>query len=158
MNFERFILEKEIALYLLVLKISPSLKGYTYIMSGTCKIAQDMSKKHNVTNRLYNEISEEFKVNKNLIDRAMRHAIDVSIKRNGIADFERFSSFDFSSDKPTPRELLAILAEKAVIDKYSFTNQFYKECEKYPDEDDDPLPNNMWWNFIIISSENNKKT
>ena len=144
MNFERFILEKEVALYLLILKIYPSLKGYAYIMCGICKIAKDMTKKHNVTNRLYDEISQEFSVNKNLIDRAMRHAIEVSIKRNGIADFEKFSSFDFSSEKPTPRELLTVLAEKAVLDKCHFLHQFYKECEEVPDEDEEPLPYNLW--------------
>lgn len=135
MSFEQYILEKEVALYLLILKISPSLKGYSYIMSGTCKIAQDITKKHNVNNGLYNEISQEFGVNKNLIDRAMRHAIEVSVKRNGIADFERFASFDFSSDKPTPRELLTILAEKTEIDKNKFINQFYKEYEESKDDD-----------------------
>ena len=142
MNFERFILEKEMALYLLILKISPNLKGYAYLMRGACMIAQDMSKKHNVTNRLYYEISQEFHVNKGMIDRAIRHAIEVSIKRNGIADFEKFSSFGFSSDKPTPLELLSILAEKAVIDKYYFTQQFYKECEQSLSKDE-TLPYNF---------------
>ncbi len=144
MNFEHFILEKEVALYLLILKISPSLKGYSYIMSGVCRIAQDITKKYNMTNRLYNEISQEFSVNKNLIDRAMRHAIEVSIKRNGISDFEKFSSFDFSSDKPTPRELLTILAEKAILDKYSSINKFYQECTQTLDKEKDPLPYNLW--------------
>ena len=57
-----------------------------------------------------------FEISQDLIDRAMRHAIDVSYKRGGIVDFEKRMKIDFSNDKPTPRELLCTMAEKVMVE------------------------------------------
>ena len=109
-------LEERLSVYLMILKIAPNLKGYYFLKEGVKKIAQDTSKKFNVGNGLYTEIAQENGIKKDLVDRAMRHAIEVSIKRNGISDFERVMSVSFKTDKPTPRELLCILAEKAILE------------------------------------------
>ena len=129
-NFDDFILNLQLTVYLMVLKIPPNLNGYSYIKSGITKIVKDLSKKHNVNNRLYNEIAEEFNVPKSLIDRSMRHAIKVSVKRNGISDFEKYSSIEFSSENPTPRELISMLSEIAILDKDRFVRDF-KEKKNY---------------------------
>ena len=116
MTETEYFLNKQITIYLMVLKISPNLKGYSYLKSGTLKIIDDLTKKRDVNNRLYCELSQEYNVEKELIDRAMRHAIEVSVKRDGIEDFEKYSHFEFSSSKPTPREVLCVMAERLRMD------------------------------------------
>ncbi len=113
-------LEERLTIYLLILKINPNLRGYFFFKEGVKKIVEDPSKKHNVNNRLYSELANEFKISQDLIDRAMRHAIDVSYKRGGIIDFEKRMKIDFSSDKPTPRELLCTMAEKVKVELNMF--------------------------------------
>lgn len=109
-------LEERITIYLLILKITPHLRGHDIFKNGVKKIVEDISKKHNVKNRLYNEIAEENNMAVDLIDRAMRHSIDVSMKRNGISEFEKRVKVDFKNLKPTPRELLCTMAEKIIVE------------------------------------------
>lgn len=109
-------LEERLTIYLLILKISPNLRGYAFLKEGVKKNVEDSTKKHNVNNRLYSELASEFEISQDLIDRAMRHAIDVSYKRGGIVDFEKRMKIDFSNDKPTPRELLCTMAEKVMVE------------------------------------------
>ena len=109
-------IEEDLTIYLLVLKITPNLKGYDLIKEGVKIILQDLSKKHHVNQRLYFELANSFDFDMDLVDKAMRNAIDVSYKRGGICDFEKSFHIDFSSQKPTPRELICILSEKIVLD------------------------------------------
>ncbi len=119
-----FFIEERLVIYLLILKISPNLRGYAFLKKGVIKIVEDCTKKHNVNNRLYCEIAKEFNISQDLVDRAMRHAIDVSVKRKGITDFERRLKIDFSSPHPTPKELLCTIAEKIIVEKKSFINKW----------------------------------
>ena len=115
--FDEVLLEEKITIYLLVLKIGPNLKGYTFIKEGTKKIVKDNSKKYKIRTGLYCEIAKENNVLPDLVDRAMRHAIGLSIKRGGIRDFEKTFDIEFSTDRPSPRELLCVLAEIVSIGK-----------------------------------------
>lgn len=45
MTETEYFLNKQITIYLMVLKISPNLKGYSYLKSGTLKIIDDLTKK-----------------------------------------------------------------------------------------------------------------
>ena len=108
-------IEERLAVLLMILKISPNLRGYAFIKLGVKKIVADNSKKHNVSHRLYQELANDFQVGHENVDRAMRHAIEVSCKRKGTAEFKRRFQIDLMSDRPSPRELLCILAEKIVF-------------------------------------------
>ncbi len=132
---EEYVLDRQLTIYLMVLKISPNLKGYSYIKSCIEKIYKDNSKKINVNKYLYPEVAKEFNVDKSLIDRSMRHAIEVSVKRDGIRDFERFASFEFDRDKPTPKDLISLLAEKAKLDKGKYLKKFYDEISNEDKQD-----------------------
>ena len=83
------LIEEKLSLFLIMLKISPNLKGYTFFKEGAKKIINDNDKKFKVGVGLYQEIASDNGVKLDIVDRAMRHAIEVSYKRNGIADFER---------------------------------------------------------------------
>lgn len=111
MNLEEIFIEERLTAYLLLLRITPNLKGYRYIKEGVKKILKDPSKKFNVKKRLYAELGEDFSKREELVDRSMRHAIDVCFKKKGISEFERETKIYFSDDKPATREVLSLLTE-----------------------------------------------
>ena len=96
-----------------MLKIFPNLKGYDFFKEGAKRIINDKGKKNHVGIGLYHDIAKDFSITQDAVDRAMRHCLDVSLKRNGIADFERAFSVRFSSVRPRPKELLCMLAQRA---------------------------------------------
>ena len=110
------IVKERISVYLMILKITPNLKGYTYLRECALRIFQDASKKFDIHHNLYVELSEEFNEKITLIERSLRHAIDVSLRRGGIDDFERLMKYEFCKSKPTPRELLCIIVELASME------------------------------------------
>lgn len=124
-KYNNFLVEEKLTIYLLVLKITPNLKGYDLIKEGVRKILQDTSKKHNMNQRLYLELANAFNFDMDLVDKAMRNAVDVSYKRGGICDFEKGFNIDFSSPKPSPKELICILSEKIILDRNLFGKKLH---------------------------------
>ncbi len=115
-NNNYFELDERITAYLLLLKISPNLRGYSFLREGARLLLDNGALKYNVNNSFYRELSSRCRVTEDLIDRAMRHAIDVSIKRNGVKEFERRLSVNFSCGKPSPREIICTIAERVELD------------------------------------------
>lgn len=120
------LVEEKLSLFLIALKISPNLMGYDFLKEGAKKIIADGEKKRGVGIGLYKEIAKDSGVRHDIVDRALRHAIEVSYRRNGIYDFERVVHHRFSIQKPSPRELLCLLAEKAASESKRFLYECYK--------------------------------
>ena len=133
MECEEIFIEEKIIAYLLILGINPSLKGFSYFKEGVKKIIKDPAKKFNVHKKLYKELSEG-NGRDELVDRAMRHAIEVSVKKNGIIEFEKRSHVCFSSLRPTPREFLSLLAETVMLDVREFRSSNSKILKYWQDE------------------------
>ncbi len=110
------IIDERISVYLMMLKIMPNLNGYNFIKECAKLILKDSTLKFNIHNRLFNEVGDMFDVKADIVDRSLRHAIDVSIKHNGIKDFQKFVKVEFYNDRPSPRELLCVLVERAVVE------------------------------------------
>lgn len=119
------LIEEKLSLFLIMLKISPNLMGHDFLKEGAKKIIADAEKKYKVGIVLYKEIASDNGVRHDIVDRALRHAIDVSYKRNGIYDFERIMHHRFSIAKPSPRELLCFLAEKAASESRKTLSKYY---------------------------------
>lgn len=117
---EDVFVEEKLIVYLSYLKIAPNLKGYAFMKSCIKHLVLNPLKKNNLTNGIYKEISEEYQIATNLIDRAMRHALLVSFKKDGIEDFEKRTGYSFASTRPTPRETICLLAELVKMDLISF--------------------------------------
>ncbi len=118
MNYEEIevFIEERISMYLMLLKITPNLKGYKYFKECIKQIYLDSTKKFNIQEKLYNKIAEKYQEKAYNIDRSLRHAIVVSASKDGIADFEKYMHFEFYNEKPSPRELLCVLVEKVIVD------------------------------------------
>lgn len=117
---EDIFIEEKLIVYLSYLKISPNLKGYACIKNLVKSLVKNPLKKRNITNVLYQELGDRYNMAKNLIDRAMRHALLVSFKKSGIEDFESRTGYTFTSTRPTPREMVCMLAELIRMDVVTF--------------------------------------
>lgn len=115
---KRLYLEAQLIIYLIVLRITPNLKGYNYLKEAVLRVCEDDSKKIKMSNNLYLELARDFNEKPALIDRALRHALEVAYKRDGFIEFERFTKFNFICEKPTAKELICFLAEKLNLDYY----------------------------------------
>lgn len=107
------LIEEKLSVLLILLKIFPNLKGYNFIKEGAKRIIQDRDKKVKVGLKLYQEIANDHDTKLDVVDRSMRHCLDVSYKREGLIAFEKAFCIKFSSVKPRPKELLCALAEMA---------------------------------------------
>ena len=115
-------MEEKLIIYLMQLRITPNLKGYAYIKEAAMRVCQNSSKKSHMSNNLFKELSEEFGDKVNLLDRALRHAVDVSFKREGISYFEKVTQIMFSENKPSAKEIICVLAEMLKLDLYQKYN------------------------------------
>ncbi len=126
-------IEDRLCMYLMILKITPNLKGYKYFKECIKQIYLDSTKKFNIQEKLYNKLAEKYNEKAYNIDRSLRHAIVVSASKEGISDFEKFMHFEFYTDKPSPRELLCVLVEKVIVDSKRMLankNEVIKQWEK----------------------------
>ncbi len=111
-----FLIDERLSVYLMILKITPNLKGYIYLKDCAKKIFKDSTMKFNVNNKLLKDIAVENQESIIIVERALRHAIDVCSKRKGLESFAKFAKVEFYSSKPSPRELLCILVERVAVE------------------------------------------
>lgn len=95
------------------LGIPSHIKGFQYIRDSVELVYNDR-KMSSITKRLYPTIAENYETTSSRVERAIRHAIEVSWMR-GDYDYmnELFgSSVDFDRDHPTNSEFIATLADR----------------------------------------------
>ncbi len=118
-------IEEKLTMYLFLLKIFPNLKGYHLIKQAVKEILDDPTLKFNVCQRLYVLLAQKLGEDEDIIDRAVRHAIDLSYCNMGITYFEEHTRSHFNVEKPSPRELFAgisALVEERLEKFYSAEN------------------------------------
>ncbi len=120
MQVEDIFIEEKLMLYLFLLKVYPNIKGYVFLKTAGRKILNEPTMKFNVRRRLYQTIANETQEKEDLVDRGVRHAIEVSYRKDGIKNFEDFTHTRFNMDKPSPRELMCSLAEIISIEVEKF--------------------------------------
>ena len=118
--------EERLSLYLLVLGVWPSLKGYAYLKEGVKKILQDPSKKYNLRSKLYKELALELNESCEGIESGLRNASKIISNKNGVKEFENRFRFYFQPEKPTPRVVLSLLSEALKIELKRKEDEFKK--------------------------------
>lgn len=106
------------------LGIPSHIKGYQYIRYGISIIFENPDVIGGITKELYPEIADKYKTTVSRVERAIRHAIEVSWNR-GNWDFmeEIFGhSVDIDKAKPTNSEFLVTIADKLRLDSYKIRN------------------------------------
>ncbi len=98
--------------------IPPHIKGYQYLRTAV-KFAIDRPDIVNsITKKLYPAVAEYYDTTPSKVERAIRHAIEVAWSRGRIENINAIFGIKIygKGDKPTNGELIALVADKMVIE------------------------------------------
>ena len=100
------------------LGIPSNIKGYQYIRSAILKVYDNPGFIGGITKELYPDLSIKFNTTIQRVERAIRHAIDVSWLRGDIDLMEEIfgHSVDIDRAKPTNSEFIVTIADKLRLD------------------------------------------
>jgi two-component system response regulator (stage 0 sporulation protein A) len=95
------------------------IKGYQYIRESIMMMYENPSMVGGITKEIYPEIADKFDTTTSRVERAIRHAIEVSWNRGDYDLMEEIfgNSVDYDRAKPTNSEFIATIADKLRVDK-----------------------------------------
>jgi len=116
-------LESKISKMLHSLGIPSHIKGYQYIRESIMLIYKNPYIIGGITKELYPEVATKYKTTSSRVERAIRHAIEVSWNRGDYEYMEELfgHSVDYDRAKPTNSEFIATVADKLRLDLNTFT-------------------------------------
>lgn len=93
--------------------VKHSLKGHRYIISAIEKALDDRNKLNRITKTLYIEISQENNDTSSRVERAIRHAIEVTWTDGNPVAINKIFGYTVSAakGKPTNSEFIALLTD-----------------------------------------------
>ena len=94
------------------------IKGYEYIREGIILLYKDPSIIGGITKELYPEIADKYNTSVSRVERAIRHAIEVSWNRGNLDLMEEVfgHSVDYDKAKPTNSEFIVTVADKLKLE------------------------------------------
>ena len=115
------ILSKRISKLLHELGVPSHIKGYQYIRESISMLYKDPGIK-GITKELYPKVAMEYDTTSSRVERAIRHAIEVSWSRGDYDLMEDLfgHSVDYDRAKPTNSEFIATITDKLRLDKEVF--------------------------------------
>lgn len=107
-------LQKSITTTLHELGVPSHIKGYQYIREGVTLIFENPEMVGGITKELYPEIAKKYETTVSRVERAIRHAIEVSWNRGNWQLMEDIfgHSVDIDKAKPTNSEFIVTVADK----------------------------------------------
>lgn len=101
------------------LGVPSHIKGYQYIRESIFMMYKNPDMIGGITKEIYPEIADKFDTTASRVERAIRHAIEVSWNRGDYDLMEEIfgHSVDYDRAKPTNSEFIATLADKLRLDK-----------------------------------------
>ena len=96
------------------LGVPSHIKGYQYIREGIMMVFDDPSLVGGITKELYPDVAKKYKTTVSRVERAIRHAIEVSWNRGNWDTMEDIfgNSIDIDKAKPTNSEFIVTVADK----------------------------------------------
>lgn len=90
------------------------IKGYQYVRSAILMVYDNPGLIGGITKQLYPDLSVKFNTSTERVERAIRHAIQVSYDRGDIGLMEEIfgNSISIDKDKPTNSEFIVTIADK----------------------------------------------
>ena len=106
------------------LGIPSHIKGYQYIREGVSIIFERPETIGGITKELYPELASKFDTTVSWVERAIRHAIEVSWNRGDWELMEEIfgHSVDIDKAKPTNSEFIVTVADKLRLEHYKVKN------------------------------------
>ena len=100
------------------LGIPSHIKGYQYIREGVGIVFEKPETIGGITKELYPELASKFDTTVSRVERAIRHAIEISWNRGDINFMEELfgNSVDIDRAKPTNSEFIVTVADKLRLD------------------------------------------
>ena len=107
-------IESEVSVLLHDLGIPTHVRGYQYIREGVMLLYASDGISSLVTKEIYPKIANKYQTTSSRVERAIRHAIEISWSRGDIKLMEDLfgNSIDFDRSRPTNSEFLSTLADK----------------------------------------------
>lgn len=98
--------------------IPAHIKGYQYLREAITLIYNDTKLIGAITKTLYPSIADKFETTPSRVERAIRHAIEISWKRGNIETMSHLFGYtiNVSRSKPTNSEFIAMVADKLSIE------------------------------------------
>lgn len=111
-------LDKKISNIFLTIGLPPNILGYQYLREGVKMAVIEPTIINSITKRLYPEIAAKFNTSASKVERAIRHAIEVTWNKGRADEINAvFGAKIFSAnERPTNSEFIALLAEKLILD------------------------------------------
>ena len=90
------------------------IKGYQFLRDAIMWVVDDMELINAVTKELYPGIAKKHKTTSSRVERAIRHAIEVSWQRGDVETLNKLfgHTVKFTKDKPTNSEFIAMIADR----------------------------------------------
>ena len=100
------------------LGVPSHIKGYQYIREGILLLYDNPNIVGGITKELYPEIADKYNTSVSRVERAIRHAIEVSWNRGNLDLMEEVfgHSVDYDKAKPTNSEFIVTVADKLKLE------------------------------------------
>lgn len=123
-NTKMFNKEAIVADMLHRLGIPSHIRGYQYIKEGVLIVYKGGNRISYITKDVYPEIAKKFNTTPTRVERAIRHAIEISWNRGDMGLMEETfgNSLNVNRDKPTNAEYLTTIADRLKINQNLVTN------------------------------------
>lgn len=111
-------LDEKITTIFLTVGIPAHIKGYHYLREAIRMVYYNPNLVSKITKELYPGIAKRFNTTASKVERAIRHAIEVSWTRGKIENINKLFGFNVygKNDKPTNGEFIALVADKLIIE------------------------------------------
>ena len=111
-------LQERITNIMRLLGVPAHIKGYRYLRDAIVMVINNLEILDSVTKSLYPAIAEQYRTTQSRVERAIRHAIEVSCQRGQIEVINDVFGYTISSGKgkPTNSEFIAMIADKLMLE------------------------------------------
>ena len=100
------------------LGVPSHIRGYQYIRDGILMMYKEPAMLKGITKEIYPEIAIRYQTTSSRVERAIRHAIEVSWTRGDYKLMEKYfgNSLDYEKSKPTNAEFIVTLTDRLRLD------------------------------------------
>ena len=112
------LLDEKISNIFISIGIPAHIKGYQFLREAVKLAVEEPEIIGSITKKLYPTIAQKFETSSSKVERGMRHAIEVAWNRGKIENINSLFGFKVysSNDKPTNGELIALIADKMIME------------------------------------------
>ncbi len=111
-------LDEKISNIFISIGIPAHIKGYQFLREAVKLAVEKPEIIGSITKKLYPTIAERFETSSSKVERGMRHAIEVAWNRGKIENINNIFGLKIynRNEKPTNGELIALIADKMIMD------------------------------------------